>query len=536
MVTAFATTMLAEACTGTIGGERREADSTEGDCGPALIARRIWKLTPEQHEASLAHALGTEAAEGAALALASSLTLEDRAFRNESDALDMSEAHVDRLFRVAEAAAATLSDSREDVAACLAAPGQLDETCASSFVRSWGRRAFRRPLTNEEVERYSRRFQRWAEEDGIGVATERLMVGMLMSPLFMYRTELGPPEADAQPGPVHLTAYETASALSYLITNGPPDDDLLAKAEAGKLAPGADLRAAAEGLLNDPTGGDGVRQFYREYLGYDAIDKVGKDTEHHPSFDESLASAMKEETDLFVSSVLWGPTPTLRELLTANYSVINQPLAGLYGLDDVEGHEFRRVELGPPRAGILTQPSVMGVLARNKDSDIVIRGKFMREKLLCAGVPPPPADVNAVLPEPDEGLTQRQHLESVHLVDGCIACHELLDPFGYPFESFDAIGAIRTHDRGLAIDTTGQVRGTSADFSYDAADDFIHQLVELDEVAPCFASHLIQYVEGIRLGPAVECLSEDMGVKGSDLDLRQAMLALVSHPSFTVRK
>ena len=219
---------------------------------------------------------------------------------------------------------------------------------------------------------------------------------MLGSPNFLYRTEFGDPNADRPDGLVRLTPEELASAVSYTLTHAPPDASLLAAARDGSLDDPAVLEQHVRRLVQDPAV---VAQFVREQFEIDRADTLAKDPAAFPEFSDAVGESMYDSLLAFVDHVMVQDDGRFETLLTASYGFVDSNLAGLYGVPQPEADGLELAELGPDHAGFLTQMGMMSALARDFETDIVHRGLYVREELLCGTLPPPPPDADAFPPE-----------------------------------------------------------------------------------------------------------------------------------------
>lgn len=298
-----------------------------------------------------------------------------------------------------------------------------------AFVKQFGKRAFRRPLTPEEEKRYVALYAK-------GKA-KLVIEAMLQSPSFLFRLE-STPVKEHQP-------YAKASRLSYVLWDTMPDDALIAAAEKGELDTPAGFEKHAKRMLDDARARRAVDEFISQWMRFDRVLTMVKERRAYPMFTRELALAMTEETRRLASDLIWN-NKNFMDLYTANYAYINADLAQLYGLP-APPEEFAKVTFpaDSERAGVLGQGAFLALTAKPADTSITARGLFVRESFMCQQVPQPPPGVNANLPTPtaDRPMTNRERL-GVHLVSPtCAACHQLIDPIGFGFEKFDGIGARR---------------------------------------------------------------------------------------------
>lgn len=328
------------------------------------------------------------------------------------------------------------------------------------FVREFGKRAFRRPVTAEESKRYSALYAKGGA---------RLVIeAMLQSPSFLFRLE-STPVKEHQP-------YAKASRLSYMLWDTMPDETLIKAAERGELDTPEGFRKHARRMLDDARARQAVDEFIAQWMRFDRVLTMVKERRAYPLFTRELAVAMTEETRRLAADLVWN-NKNFMDLYTANYAFVNSDLAQLYNLPPPP-EEFAKVTFpaDSERAGILGQAAFLALTAKPADTSITARGLFVRESFLCQQVPQPPPGVNANLPVPtaDKPMTNRERL-GVHLSNpSCASCHTLIDPIGFGFEKFDGVGARRdkakveipSYNRRdgnktveLALDSTGYIAG-----------------------------------------------------------------------------
>ncbi|MCS6913494.1 MAG: DUF1592 domain-containing protein [Myxococcales bacterium] len=474
-------------------------DQMAMSCPP--LPTRIWKLTPEQYSHTVATLI--PGAGRAGDRLRASLFWPEGPFRNRAAVLAMSQPHVDQLFETAVWLSEMALREPARLHPCLASL-QDHPGCVRAFIGSFASRAFRRPLHKEEEARY---LAFWDEQSALydtRTALALFVRAVLLSPHFLYRFELGPEEAP--PGLVELTAHERASALSYLLTDGPPDAELMAAADRNELGTQEQMVAQARRLLARPGLARGVDKFFEELLQLGDVPTLTKTRAYFPTFTSQVAADLAEETRRFIRYVLWEDGGHLHTLLTANYSLLNGRLSQFYQVPGATGEEYVRVELPNSRhAGLLTHGSLLASLASEKETRPVARGKFIRERLLCQAIPPPPPDVNAVPPADNRMRTQRERLAR-HAADAsCRGCHVLMDPLGLALENFDAAGLFRTQEYGKPIDASGMLVGVGAPQHFVGAPGLAAVLAAAPETTACFARMAFAYAYGL---PTESCAAE----------------------------
>lgn len=354
------------------------------------------------------------------------------------------------------AARVALAKNRTSLIHCTPT-SSADATCMSDVVTQFAPRAFRRPVTPDEVTRWVQLGLTAAVAfDSFDRGVEFVVAGLLQSPHFLYLDESGEPDP-AAPQRRRLTAHQLANRLAYFITDAPPDDVLRSAAADGSLLAPATLETQARRLLASGTSEAAVA-FFDELLGLGALPGLAKDPQAFPDFDPMVGASMREQTRRTIASVL-GQNADVRDLFTTTTTFVDGQLAKLYGLPAVS--QWTQVEL-PSRPGLLHHSAFLALRAHPAQNSPTHRGKFIRERLLCQPVSAPPANVNTTLPPPPPGThrTLREKLALHAASASCAGCHSMMDPLGFAFEGFDALGRARLTDDTLPVDTTGNLDGT----------------------------------------------------------------------------
>jgi hypothetical protein len=338
---------------------------------------------------------------------------------------------------------------------------QQTDACASTIIRSFTRRAFRRPVSAAESAKFISLYslaRKQGDNFKEGVATA--LQGVLVSPHFLFRVEKDRP-ALAGKNYAPVDDYELATRLSYFLWSSTPDDTLLALASQKALRNPVVLSAQVRRMLADVRAKALVENFAGQWLQYRNIDVMKPDVEKFPDFDESLRYSMKQETTLFLENLIRANGSVL-EVLDAKHSYLNERLARFYGVPGVVGNEFRRVDMTstPRGGGVLAQASVLTTSSYSTRTSPVLRGKWILENLLHAPPPPPPPAVPPLDEAKGDGsLSLRQQMEEHRKNPACASCHARMDPLGFGLENFDAIGKWRTVDGKVPIDASGQLTG-----------------------------------------------------------------------------
>jgi hypothetical protein len=288
-----------------------------------------------------------------------------------------------------------------------------------------------------------------------------------------------------------------------------PDDQLLAAAAAGKLSSPADIQAQAQRMLADPKAHARVTDFHDQWLNVGAVASLEKDASVFPAFSATIAGLMQQETELFLDDVVWKENGTLSTLFTAPYTFVNGPLAQYYGISGVSGDAFVKTALDATtqRAGFLTQGAILSKQAKLNQTSPVLRGKFVRERLLCQPLPPPPANISIKAPELSSTLTTRQRFTQHSVAPACATCHHLMDPIGLGFETFDGAGAYRATENGQAVDVSGQVNEADAVLQgpFNGVVDLEQRLGKSPTVQQCVTTQWFRYAYGRAETDADNC-------------------------------
>jgi mono/diheme cytochrome c family protein len=359
--------------------------------------------------------------------------------------------------------------SRRRIFSCrpaAAASTRSETACARQILGTLARRAYRRPIDDEDVQPLLSFYDSGRKEGSFDTGIQRGLQRILASPKFVLRVERDP--GNVKPGAVYrLSDLELASRLSFFLWSSIPDDELLAVASKGRLEAPAVLEQQVRRMLADPRAEALAHNFAGQWLQLRNLRNTVPDPEEFPDFDDQLREGFARETELFFGSIVREDRSVL-ELLNAKYTFVNERLARHYGIPYVYGTHFRRVTLtDDARRGLMGQGSVLLVTSHANRTAPVLRGKWILDNLLGTPPPPPPPDVNTDLPDPADGskpLTMRQRMEAHRANPVCASCHKLMDPIGLALEQFDAVGAWRTREAGSPIDATTQLfDGTNVD-------------------------------------------------------------------------
>ncbi|MFZ5889964.1 MAG: DUF1592 domain-containing protein [Myxococcota bacterium] len=378
--------------------------------------------------------------------------------------------------------------------------GDSGTTCANQFVKDFGLRAFRRPLSNEEVSDYVGLYSLGKQGTGGAQNGFRLVVeAMLQSPFFLYHHDVGA-SGTPQAKPVSVTPYELASRLSYFLWNSMPDSELFKVAGDGSLAQNSIISSQVERMLKDPKAGATISLFHRQWLALEDLPTRDKDPKAFPSYNDSLTNAMLSETSMFSDYVVRQGDGLLKTLLTSNMAFPQGALFSVYGLSQPAGYQVGTPVMLPSgqRAGLLTQAAFLARNAHRDQSSPVHRGIVVRENLLCQPIPPPPANVNNAPPQVSTATSTRERFAQHSLDMNCSGCHQLMDPIGLGFEHYDAIGAYREKEGVGDVDATGQVVGAAGALGapFDGALELATKLAEAPEVSECVTKQWFRFSLG----------------------------------------
>ena len=483
------------ACTGSLS--LPDGDGPAGEDAPAGDPGRVTvhRLNNSEYNNTVRDLLGT------ALRPADAFPADDysHGFDNIADVLSMSPVQVE-LYR--QAAVELARDAKLDPGRILPCEPDPDApaACVTEFVTAFGKRAWRRPLTEPEVAAARALFDLAI---GAGADTEegiRLVIEYLLSsPHFLFRFEIDPDPTSLEPRP--LGGYELASRLSYFLWSSMPDDELFAAAEAGSLGDRDELRAQVDRMLADPKAEAFVDNFAGQWLFLRGLADHAPDGELFPGYDGALRRAMIEETRRFFREFLESGLP-VQQMLTADWSFIDERLAAHYGVE-LAGTGFQRASLaGSGRSGLLGHASILTVTSFPDRTSPVKRGLWVLEQVLCSAPPPPPPGVEG-LPEGDEATGSiRDQLEAHREDPACIGCHVSMDNIGFALEHYDPIGVWRDMAGGYPIDATGELPGGA---TFDGAVEMAAIIADDTRFTHCLTEKMMTYA----LGRGLEAHDQD---------------------------
>jgi hypothetical protein len=474
-------------------------------------------------------------------------------FGNNADAHRASLLLTERHLASAEdLAAAAVARGVDQLLPCQA--GDHSEPCVASFVAQFGYRAFRRPIQPEESGPLLDLWRTANSAFGFDKAMELLIETFLQSPQLLYRTEslraesgaaAGPPQGGADAGKAQaLDAYQIASRLSYLLWNTLPDSELFELADSGALLDVETVRAQAQRMIEDDRARGTVADFYEQWLGMSAFAGLTRDVPSDvPAAGTLSASSFNDswQTSLgrFVQDSFWDGG-NIETLLGSKRVYVDSGLAALYGYEAAPAADGLTAVEDEHRAGILTQPGLMALLAHADQSAPVQRGKFVREQLLCKPLPPPPPDVDTTPPDPDPSATTRERFKQHSADQRCATCHRLLEGVGFGLEEYDQLGRYRTQEYGLLVDASGNLLDsgdTAVDGAFNGAQELASKLASSTQVQACLATQWFRY--GMGRGEQAEDVCSLSQIKAEFAstggDFRELLVSMATSNAFRFR-
>jgi hypothetical protein len=450
-------------------------------------------------------------------------------FGNNADAQDMSVLQAESYLLVGEEVAARAMPGLAQRFPCMTeVTADTEADCARSIVETLAAEAFRRPPENDEVEellvlhtalRAARTFEQ---------SIESLVSALLQGPDFLYRLEFGQQD-EACPALRRPTDWEMATRLSYLYWGTQPDAELAAAARAGSLHGRDVVRAEAERLLGDDRARRVVRYFFERHLPLLGLSDLARDPEVYPTFTPEIGALMREETLGFLEREIFEQDQSFRHMLSAPSVTINDALGAFYGIEGASDSTFVSVATDfatTHRRGLLTQGANLIGTTYGNSTNPIARSMFVQRRVLCQEVPPDPGLVPSELPpEAVDGPTMRDRLEAVtHSEPACTTCHELIDPIGFAFENYDAVGLWRDQENGVTIDASGEhpLLGT-----WSGPEELIARIVEYPGTYECLARWLAEFSYGRELrDPEAQPLLEQLVAPFEDADYRVSALLI----------
>jgi hypothetical protein len=429
--------------------------------------------------------------------------------------------------------------SRDKIFVCRPTSDREEETCAKTILTRLTNQAYRGEATADDLQDAMEFYQKGRKtgdfENGIRLALQSILV----SPRFLFRLESGPKAVNAS-APYRISDQDLASRLSFFLWASAPDAELIKAANSGALRTPAGLDKQVKRMIADPRSDALSKRFASQWFRLQDLDKIHPDVLLYPQYDDRLAEAMQKETELFIDSLVREDKSVL-DMLTADYSFVNERLAKHYGIPNVTGAEFRKVQMPPYRRGILGQGSILTLTSVADRTSPVLRGKWVLEVLFGTPPPPPPPNVPA-LDDSVKGeaggqrLSTRQRMEEHRKNMPCASCHRVIDPLGLALDNFDVTGAWRIKDNEVPVDVVGELYdGTKMDGPLGLEQALLkHQ----DMILRSFTENLMTYALGRRVEytdmPTIRGIIRDASKK--DNRWSAYILGIVNSPSFRMMK
>ncbi len=520
-------------CTGEISGPvpepvRPVVSEPPRVCRPVPAPMRA--LTARQYDVVVADLLGDTTRPAQVLERPSS----ENRFDNHADWVGMDEVRLRFYLKSAESLAVAAVARQSAVFPCSSPTVGREEACIGQILDTFGRRAMRKTLNDEERASLLRAFRTvralptatW--NDGLSAVVQVI----LQSPQFLYVTEVGTPVDGASRPTSHLTPIEVATKLALFLWGSVPDAALLDAAEQGRLTTTADVTRETRRLLADPRARTGYLHFADQWLELDGSAAVNKNATLFPLWTAGLAASSKRELQTFAADSFTG-AKSYAHLLTDRGTALDPMLAAVYGA----GASDTRLPQG--RAGILTRVAWLSTHAHPEQTSPTLRGKAIRVRMLCEDIAPPPPGVDVVLPNVAGPATLRQKL-AIHMVAGssCYSCHSMMDPLGFGLEGFDAIGTARTTEAGgLAIDSTGEINPGVAGGQFNNAVELSERLAASPTANRCYLTQVYRYAQGRTETTKDRChLDSAASSLAAGATLQDVAIAVTSSDAFLYRE
>lgn len=437
-----------------------------------------------------------------------------------------------------EAAGPGDTPSRRRIFVCLPSKPEEETPCAKRILSTLMRRAYRRAVNEADLEAPLRFYRDGRKEGGFENGIEMALRAVLVSPEFLFRVEQDPLNPKSA-GAYRISDLELATRLSFFLWSSIPDDELLEAAIQGKLKTPGVIEKQVRRMLADRRSTALVTNFAEQWLYLRNLSSTTPDMRIFPGFDDNLRRAFRRETELFFESILREDRNVL-DLLRANYTYVNERLAKHYGIPNVYGSRFRRIQFdeGGERGGILRHGSVLTVTSYATRTSPVLRGKWILDNLLGVPPPPPPPQVPALKEKAEDGknLSMRERMAEHRANPACAGCHNIMDPVGFAMENYDAVGRWRTSDDGTQLDTTGSLPDGR---TFDGVAGLEQALLQHpDAFLTTFTEKLMTYALGRGVeyydAPAVRKIVSDSGKNG--LRFSSFILGIVRSTPFQMRR
>ncbi len=483
------------------GGSGAASDSGGGgDSADTLVCKPdehavapLSLLTRTQYDATIADLLGDDSQPSKSFPAESQVA----GFNNNTEVHIANPLLVEQFMDAAEGIAERATTANlATLAPCTGTSTADHAQCGADFITAFGKRVFRRPLTDDETLAFTTLFNGLNVTESYTVAVQLVLEAMLQSPQFLYRVD-SLSAATPQTGAVPLDGYQLASRLSYFLTGSMPDSALFDAAAADTLETPAQIESQARRLLTTPRARSMVRDFNQQWLQLDQLSGLARNPPDDGTDVKGIGDDYRESLLEFLDDAFWSQGD-LKSLFLSPTTYVNARLAGILGAP-VPDSGFAAVPAADGRVGLLTQPALMAMLAHSDQSGPVQRGVFVLENLLCVDVPPPPPNLNPVAPDPDPNLTTRARFAVHTNSPACSGCHNLIDGVGFGFENYDQLGRYRTEENGLPVDASGDVLSTGeagVDGPFSGVAELSQRLAASQRVQRCVATNWYRYAMG----------------------------------------
>ncbi len=436
-----------------------------------------------------------------------------------------------------EAKGAGDSPSRRRVFVSKPTKPEEEEACAKQILSTLMRRAYRRPVTDADLEKPMAFFRKTRDAENFEAGIETALSAILVSPQFLFRVE-NEPEGIAPNTAYRISDLDLASRVSFFLWSSIPDDELLDTAIRGELNKPAVLEKQVRRMLADPRSKTLANNFADQWLYLRNLESFTPDLRLFPDFDDNLRQAFRQETELFFESIM-REDRSVMNLLKADYTFLNERLAKHYGVPNVYGSRFRRVSTGPEsqRGGLLRHGSILAVTSYATRTSPVIRGKWVLENIIGTPPPPPAPDVPALKDNTiSQNLSVRERLAEHRANAACASCHNMIDPPGFALENFDAVGRWRTLEEGKPVDASGGLPDGSKFTSVAGLEEGLLKRPEI--FAGTLTEKLLTFALGRGVkpydGPAVRKIVRD--AQADDYRFSSIIVGVTKSTPFTMRK
>jgi hypothetical protein len=481
-------------------------------CSPGVpVTSQLTRLTRTQYDNTVRDLLGVTLIQASA-APPSSMLAPDTPGSVDQRAWDGYQS------AAAALASQVMADATARAKAIPCTPTGDGSTCAQQFIQQFGRRAFRRPVTNEEIARFTTLYTNRMMITATGAFNEAAQVilqAFLQSPSFLTRAEIS---ETPDSGNFLLNGYEIASRLSYMLWGSMPDEPLFSAAADGTLSTSAGILTQAQRMMQDPKARAKIGDFHETYahmgLGTRWED-VQRDPAVYPLFNTAMTPMLSDETSRFFDYVTFEKKGTLKDLLTSPVGFVNATLAPLYGLDASKyGADMVPVNLDPAtRSGVFTRLGFLTSYSLYNRPSPILRGAFLQKEVLCTQIGAPPPDAQST-PLPTTGTTNRERVTAQTSGAVCQTCHTtLINPTGFALEEYDAIGALQPTEAGMPTDTTATVMIGPNAVPVTNAVDLMNKIAASPEAQQCYTQKLAQFAYDRSLTAQDTCTVQDLAVR-----------------------